>query len=363
MTQDMPSDLAVVIMAGGAGTRFWPVSVEAKPKQFLTLFGERSLLQLSYDRVAGLVPVERVLVLTSASFVDLVHEQLPEIPRANVVGEPMRRDTAAAVALAALICRERFGEAAAMAVLTADHLIQPVEAFQRTLLSAVAGARQSEALYTFGIKPSYPATGYGYLQRGGPVEVEGEVPHYELLRFKEKPDLDTAREYVDSGEFYWNSGMFVWTVAAIMEQLRRHLPDHLDQLQEAVQHDGTPRWGAALTAAFEQLQPISIDFGLMEKADNVRCVASRFDWSDVGGWLALEQFLARDDAANAHRGRLLAQEARHNLVFCEDPDEAVALVGVEDLVVVRAAGRTLVVHRDKTEMIKALVKTLEQDLK
>jgi len=363
MTQHDNDDLALVILAGGAGTRFWPVSVEAKPKQFLNLFGDRTLLQQSFDRVASLAPPERILVLTNARFMELVRQQLPELPAANVIGEPLRRDTAAAVTLAALLCRARFGDQTTMAVLTADHLIRPEHSFQATLLSAAQGARESGALYTFGVKPSYPATGYGYLQRGAPVAAAGEIPHFELLRFKEKPDLETARDYVDSGEFYWNSGMFVWTTAAILKQLGRHLPAHPQHLEPAVRHDGGPGWEEALNRGFEPLEANSIDFGVMEKADNVRCVAARFDWSDVGGWLALEQFLDRDAAGNCHRGHVISEEAGHNLVFCEDRGETVALVGVKDLVVVRAGGRTMVVHRDRTELIKALVKGLDEELR
>ncbi len=360
MTSTTPN-LAVVIMAGGAGTRFWPLSTETKPKQFLTLFGERSLLQLSYDRVASLVPPERVLVLTSARFTQLVREQLPELPAANVIGEPLRRDTAAAVALAALVCRERWGDVT-MAVLTSDHLIRPVELFQRTLTSAAAGAREG-ALYTFGIEPAFPATGYGYLQRGERVREEDGVAHYQLLGFREKPDAETARQYVESGSYYWNSGMFVWTTSAILAELRRQLPEHLEHLEPAAAALGRPDGDERLREAFEPLKPVSIDFGVMEHAASVRCVASAFEWSDVGGWLALEPFLAPDGAGNARRGELRAAASRGNLVFCEDPEEVVALVGVEDLIVVRAGRRTLVVPRSRTEEIKKLVASLEPALR
>jgi len=362
MTQEN-MDIVVVIMAGGAGMRFWPLSTDEKPKQFLRLFGERTLLQLSYDRVAGLVPPERVLVLTSARYEDLVAEQLPQLPRQNIIGEPMRRDTAAAVALAALICQHRFGDVV-MAVLTSDHLIEPVEQFQRTLVSAARGAASSGgALYTFGIPPTFPATGFGYLQRGEPLFKDDSVEHFKLLRFKEKPTLERAKEYVDSGEFYWNSGMFVWTTAAILKELGRQLPDHLRLLEPVVEHDGQDSWGQAMEGAFEPLKKESIDFGVMEHAREVRCVAGGFSWSDVGGWLALEEFLPQDEDGNAGRGEIRTQAAANNLVFCEDSDEVVALVGVEDLIVVRAGGRTLITHRDKTEAIKALVADLDEELK
>ena len=355
--------LVVMIMAGGAGTRFWPMSTEVRPKQFLSLFGERTLLQASYDRVAGLVPPEQVLVLTSVKFEDLVREQLPELPAENVVGEPMRRDTAAAVALGALLCRERFGNPI-MAVLTSDHLIQPVEQFQSTLLSAARGAAASDgALYTIGILPTYPAEGFGYLHRGDLLEEEEGVQHFKLQQFKEKPDRITAERYLESGEYYWNSGMFIWSTSAILAELEKNLPDHIKHLEPAVAKSGGPSFTEALSAAFEPLRKISIDFGVMERAADVRCVGSTFDWSDVGGWLALEEHLEQDMQGNAYRGRLKIHGAKDNLVFCEDSSQVVALVGVDDLVVVRSGNVTLVTRRDQTEKIKKLVKKLPKELR
>lgn len=357
-------NLIVVIMAGGAGTRFWPVSTEKRPKQFLTLFGERSLIQMSYDRIASLVPPERVLVLTNERFVHLVKEQLPQLPDENIIGEPLRRDTAAAVALAALLGRRRFGNPV-IATLTADHLIEPIEEFQRALLSAAHAAEASDqALYTFGIKPTFAATGFGYLQRGDALpRREGDLPHYRLLCFREKPDGATARQYVHSGEYYWNSGMFVWTANAILSELTQHLPEHLTHLQKAVDKDKTADWPRALTAGFEPLKPISVDFGVMEKAAQVCCVTSEFNWDDVGGWLALEKFLGSDEAKNVHRGHLYTHDAQQNLIFCEDSEETVALVGVKDLIVVRSGNKTLILPRSRTEEIKAIVKQLDETLR
>lgn len=358
----MSKQLAVVIMAGGAGTRFWPLSTEERPKQFLTLVGENSLLQQAYERVSSTVADERILVLTNERFVDRVAEQLP-IPRKNIIGEPMRRDTAAAVALGAMLCRKRFGDDCVMAVLTADHHIYPLERFQRCLSSAVRGAEENvDALYTFGIAPTYAATGYGYLQIGEKIETKSEadagVNHFDLLRFKEKPDLQTAQSYVDSKEYYWNSGMFVWSIKAIMGELQRQLPNHLTHLATAIERDLCDDWPAALKASFEGLESTSIDFAVMENAAKVRAVVGDFGWNDVGGWLALEEYLDTDDNGNCFRGQMSPLDAKENLSFCEDPDEQVALVGVENLVVVRSGKRTLIVHRDRTEDIKALVKGL-----
>jgi len=357
MTANEP-DLAVVIMAGGTGTRFWPVSTSSRPKQFLNLLGDRSLLQMSFDRIAELVPVERLLVLTGAAFVGLAREQLPQLPPANVIGEPVRRDTAAASCLGAVLCRHRFGNPVVI-TLTADHLIEPVQEFQRTLLSAARGARRSGALYTIAIEPTFPSTGYGYLERGRLVDDDDGVEHYELLSFQEKPDAETAGRYLAAGHYSWNSGMFVWTADSILAQMTVHLPGHVEALQRAATCDRTDDWPDALAEAFAELDPVSVDYGVMERAEAVRCVAAGFTWSDVGGWLALGDHLPRDDAGNRRRGRTVTSDASGNLVFCEDEGETVMLVGVDDLVVVRSGTSTLVVPRHRTEEIKMLVEKLE----
>lgn len=351
-------NLVVVIMAGGVGTRFWPLSTDETPKQFLHLFGDRTLLQQSFDRVSNLVPPERILVLTNAAFVSVVREQLPEIAAENIVGEPIRRDTAAAVGLAAVLCRRRFGNPV-IVTLTADHLIEPVSLFQKTLLSAVRKAADGDGLYTFGVEPTYPATGYGYLERGMQVCDDGGIRHFQLLHFKEKPRLETARQYVESGGFYWNSGMFVWTADAILKEMKTHLPEHVEALSSVVDFDQTPRWDDALRAAFQSLRRISIDFGVMEKAQKVCCVASGFSWKDVGGWPAIKSCLSADEAGNCCRGEPITLDATNNLVFCEDPEETVMLIGVEDLVIVRAGTRTLITQKDRTEDIKLLVEKME----
>lgn len=351
-------NVVAVIMAGGAGTRFWPLSTEAKPKQFINLFDDRSLLQKSFDRITGLIPPERILILTNAASVPLVREHLPQISPENVIGEPMRRDTAAAVALGATLCRKRYGNPV-IATLTADHMIDPMELFQKTLLSAVRFARTSGALYTFGIQPSYPATGYGYLELGQQLADDNGIKHFELLGFKEKPDLETASRYVASKAFYWNSGMFVWTAEAILQELETHLPNHLNSLSRACEFDGTPAWPEALRAGFSSFETISIDYAVMEKARDVRCVVSTFFWTDVGGWLGLREFLPKDADDNFFRGQIATLNAAENLVFCEDPEEQVMLIGVKDLVIVRAGPKTLIVEKDHLQDIKVLLQKRE----
>lgn len=350
----LEKNLVAVIMAGGMGTRFWPLSTPARPKQFITLFGERSLLQMSFDRLRGLVSPERTLVLTNAAHVALTRQQLPELPDGHVIGEPIRRDTAAAVALAAVLVRERFGDSVIL-TLTADHLIEPTDLFQQDLLSAARQVAAADVFYTFGIKPTYPATAYGYLETGAAVADDGGIEHFELKQFKEKPDLETARRYVDSGRFLWNSGMFVWKAAPILGEIRTWLPGHYDALRPLGGYDGTPPWQQALENAFAGIRPISIDYGVMEKTRTpLRCVSSRFSWSDVGGWPALGDLLARDPGANAVRGNLKAIDASGNLVFCETPGETVALIGVDGLIVVRSGNRTLVARKEDADKIREI---------
>jgi mannose-1-phosphate guanylyltransferase len=242
--------------------------------------------------------------------------------------------------------------------LTADHLIEPVELFQKTILSAARKAAVEGSLYTLGIAPTYPATGYGYLERGRPITDDEGIKHFQLVQFKEKPDTETACRCIESGKFYWNSGIFVWTADAIWKEIELHLPNHAKVLAKAAEHDRTPQWNQVLKTAFESIEPISIDVGVMEKASDVCCVASNFSWSDVGGWLALEDHLAGDNAGNRCRGETVTLDAADNLVFCENPRETVVLIGIKDLIVVRSGSTTLISHKNRVEELKELVKNM-----
>jgi len=353
-------NVVFVIMAGGTGTRFWPLSTSKRPKQFLQIFDNRSLLQMSYDHIISLTSPDRVLVLTGNGFPSLVYEQLPDIPKTNIIEEPSRRDTAAAVTLAAMICRARFGNPV-MVVLTADHYIDPAESFRRHILSGIHAAQKTDDLYTFGITPTFPATGYGYLQMGEQVTDDNGIIHHAVKQFHEKPDTVTALSYLKSGRFYWNSGMFAWKTSTIIEELEKYLPDHVRALERAILYDRTPEWEKALEESFGALKRISIDVGVMERAEHVRCVESSFSWCDVGGWRALSAHIPADEHNNRTKGRVLTLDATGNFVYCEDTDETVALIGVSDLVVVRIGSRTLIVPYDRTENIKTLVEQYFMD--
>ncbi len=368
----MADTLVVAIMAGGAGTRFWPASTERRPKQFLALAGERTLLQQSYDRARALT--DKIFVVTNAAFIGLVGEQLPQLGPGDVVGEPERKDTAAAAVLATLLAERRF-PGCTLVILTSDHVIGPVDEFARTVRAAAAdlAAGAGDALYTLGIPPAFPATGYGYLELGAPVDdVEsapsgpaGVVRRSAVQRFVEKPDAATAKRYVDGGRHLWNSGMFVWRAAAALAQMREHLPQHVAALEPAAAALADPAASdaaraAAMAQAFAAVPKVSVDYGLMEKARNVRCAAATFSWSDVGSFAALAEHMPEDAQQNAHRGRVASLDARGNVVWCEDDGELVALLGVDDLVVVRAGKRTLVTRKSRAEDIKKLVDTLDK---
>lgn len=347
----MHDGLVLFIMAGGAGTRFWPWSTDRYPKQFLQFMGERSLLQESFERSRGLCPPENIFVLTHQNYRELVQQQLPQLGPEQILCEPERRDTAAAVAYAALVARQRFGNPVTV-LLTADHWIVPVERFQLAIQEIAWGARQAAALYTLGISPTYPATAYGYLHLGEALHQGRPLPHRRLLQFREKPALEVAQSYLASGDYLWNSGMFAWQNEVILAQFEQHLPDHLTTLDAALKGQ------TSLAEAFSRLRKISIDFAILEHAPDVRCVVPDFEWSDLGGWLALQPFLAKDPCGNVQRGKVFSYQAENNLVVCQDPEESVALLGVSDLVVVRVGKRTLVVPKERTEEIKQLLATM-----
>jgi len=354
--RSLEQEPCVVIMAGGAGTRFWPLSTELSPKQFLRPDGEESLLQQSYSRADALTSADRILVLTSEHLADRVAAELPEIPRENIIAEPMRRDTAAAVALGALVCRERFGQVV-MVVVTADHVISPLADFVEVMKSGARHAAESGALYTVGIRPDRAATEYGYLRRGDSVATEDRLEHFRVDSFHEKPDAEMASEYMEQGGYFWNSGMFIWKIESILREYQRQLPGHLAVLAPAVtefEEGGSP----ALQRAFSELPSISIDHGVMEGARDVRMVPASFSWNDLGTWEALAGFLGEDEHGNRYRGHLGASGARENIVYVEDEGETVALVGVQGLVVVRAGARTLIMDRDRADELKDFVQRL-----
>jgi mannose-1-phosphate guanylyltransferase len=350
-----------VIMAGGAGERFWPVSRRDRPKQLLRLTrADKTLLQESVDRLAPLIPPERILVATAAHLVEPIRSAGTGLPAENVIGEPCRRNTAGCLAFAAAHLIARGGDPAtlSMAVLTADHCIGDEDRFREDVGTALAAAEGEGALVTIGVPPTRPETGYGYVEAEQAAPEGRAVP---VSQFYEKPDAETARHYVDSGRFLWNSGMFFWTVAAFLSELDRAGTKHARAARAMA---------AALVAGdeervqtvFEGLENISIDYALMEKAHTVRVVRARFAWDDVGAWDALDRSFPRDADGNVAVGDPVLIDTRDSVVYNEPGADAraVSVVGVEGLAVIVSADGVLVVPKDRAQDVRRAVDELKK---
>lgn len=345
-----------VIMAGGRGERFWPLSTAAHPKQFLTLFGGTSLLAQAVDRLAGLIPPERVLVITSRDLSAATRAAVPGLPVENIVGEPMGRDTAAACALACALVARRDPEGVAC-ILTADQLMADVPTFRRILADSVAVAAAREVIVTIGIRPASPATGFGYIESAERLETATATEFRRARRFVEKPDLATATRYVAGGRHFWNAGMFIWRCATMRRALERHAP-HLLDLCRGAQAAPPAALDALLDACYPALPRISVDFAIMEKADNIVMACGDFGWDDVGTWSAVANHIAADAAGNIVVGDCEAVDSTGNVAISEG--RLTALLGVENLVVVHAGNATLVCHRDRVQDLKKLVQQVGQ---
>ncbi|MFZ5592651.1 MAG: mannose-1-phosphate guanylyltransferase [Bacillota bacterium] len=352
------SSTYAVILAGGSGERFWPLSTPQRPKQFLPIVGDRSMLQQTVDRLAGIVPSERVIVITAREYAGLVREQLPYLPSENVILEPCGRDTAAAVGLGALQVARRCPQAV-MLVLPADHYIARPERFRRILRLAVEKAFDGEQIVTLGIVPHRPETGYGYIccnQLLG--QVEG-IEIYRAVRFTEKPVLETARKYLAEGGYFWNSGMFIWRVDLINRLIDMHLPELSALLRWA---DDVWRSGGAaaeqefLAEHYHRLPKISVDYGIMEKTDNILLLAGDFGWDDIGSWTALERLGECDECGNVVTGQAVLLDTYNCLVQAEGG--LVAALGVRDLIIVQHNGALLICPKVRAQEIKKLVQRL-----
>lgn len=353
----MTSKPYAVIMAGGRGERFWPLSTSRRPKQLLDLVGDKPLIAQAVDRVSDFISPDRVFVITNADLVEATAQALPELPRKNIVGEPMGRDTAAAVALGCSLVKDR-DENGTFAILTADQVMGDLPVFQQTLMDSFALAEREDVLITMGITPLHPDTGFGYIRVAEPKEDASATEFYSVQKFEEKPDLQRAREFVASGKCYWNSGMFIWSVRSLRKALMRHCPALTRLMDVMGPHIAQDSFQAKLKSEYEQLSKISIDFALMEKADNIVMAVGKFVWDDVGSWPALERHFPQDDAGNTIAGTAQMLNAANNIVVSKH--HLTACVGVSDLIVVQAEGVTLVCAKDKAQDIKHLVKCLHE---
>lgn len=357
MTTPQP-DFYPVILAGGSGERFWPLSRRAKPKQFLTL-GEsgRSLLQTTYDRLLPLCQTpEHILVVTSNEYRSQVLDQLPELPLENLLLEPTARDTAPAILYAALHLNQLFPQAV-MGVFPADHHIANTTHYHQLLAQAIHLAHTTNNLITLGINPTFPATGYGYIQRGQPTHPDQPWPTYQVSKFTEKPDQASAQHFVQSGQYTWNSGMFIWSVSTILHAFRTHQPAAYHTLAQVITPERTHR--AALRETFPTLPKISIDYAILEHSPNVLIIPADIGWDDLGDWNALERLL-QNQGANVAVGQHLGIDTGGAILYATDHHGLIATIGLEDVVVVRAQDVTLVVRKDRTQDIKRIVQELKK---
>jgi mannose-1-phosphate guanylyltransferase len=350
--ETQPTMLYAIIMAGGSGTRFWPKSRRNRPKQLLRLSGETTMLQQTVERIEPLVERDRILIITGSDQAEATRAQLPGLPEGNVIAEPAPRDTAPCVGLAAGIVDKR-DPTATMIVMPADHVIEPAEAFRATVKAAVAVVDlDPDALVTFGIKPTHPETGYGYIEEGALVDTRDGIAVHEVVQFREKPDRETAERFLTAGNFVWNSGIFVWRARTILAELAA--------LEPILKDWNTPKGRETFKRLFPELERVPIDKAVMERASKVRVLDVPYRWNDVGDWRALGSLLDRDAAGNAIQGHVIARDTTNSIIISDDGG-LVATLGVDDLVIVHSGRATLVARRDRLDQLKALVERLSDE--
>src|SRR6266446_734066 len=359
-------DRFVIIMAGGKGERFWPVSREKTPKQLITLLGNRSFLQQTVDRVLPLVPLKNILVITNEVQSPEVRKQLPRLPKENVIAEPIGRDTCAAVTLGAALVGAR-STTGVMAVLPADHVIPEEKKFQQVLADAFDLAGRGQAIVTIGIKPTEPATGYGYIRVGEALPPPTGVKAYKTVfhraeQFVEKPNYDTALGYLQSGQYRWNAGMFIWSFVTVTEGLQKHQPEMYEACQRWFKvAANSPKLDKVLAREYPEIKRISIDYALMEHAQNVIVADGAFDWDDLGSWTALARHLKADPEGNCAVADFIHVDAARNIIFdarTKDRRKPIAVVGLRDSILVQTDDATLLAHKSQAQKVKELVKKL-----
>ncbi|MBR2823436.1 MAG: mannose-1-phosphate guanylyltransferase [Clostridia bacterium] len=344
-----------LIMAGGRGERFWPRSRKSSPKQFLSLTdSDRTMIQNTVDRIRKLVDIRDIFVATNQEYRSLVREQLPDLPEENILCEPMPKSTAPCIGWGAVTVRKRYGDAM-MLVLPSDHLIMQQHLFRSVLKNAMQAAERTDALVTLGIAPSTPDTGYGYIQYD--QERDTGLPNtFRVKRFVEKPNLETARQYLASGEYLWNSGMFIWKASAILREIENQLPEHYRCLTAIEAADGTPAAAEAVQKGFREMQAISIDYGVMERAEHVYVIPSSFGWDDVGSWLAVERMNPANDLGNVIKGDVVTVDSTRCIV--QGDSRTIAMVGLEDMIIVDTKDALLVCAKDSAGKIKKVLEVL-----
>jgi mannose-1-phosphate guanylyltransferase len=347
-----------LIMAGGAGTRFWPKSRIAKPKQYLSLFGELSLIQESVKRFAGFIPEESIYVVSAKSQQAVLESQTTNLPKSNLIFEPVGKNTLPAIGLAALFIAEKDPDGV-MIVSPSDHLIQNESLFQQCIESAALIADKNEGIVTIGITPKYPATGYGYVQTANEIAIGQSIKSYSVSRFVEKPNVDVATGYLKQGGFFWNSGIFVFKVSVFLKAVHEFSPELYSDLLRIKEHIGLESYEEAVDRIYREVTSISIDYGILEKASNVFLVQGDFIWNDLGSWEEVYKYDPnKDENMNATSGEVILIDTKNSYVSA--PNSLVAVVGLDDVIVVQEGDTILVCKRDRAEDIKAVVGKINQ---
>ena len=362
-------DRFVIIMAGGRGERFWPVSREKTPKQLLRLLGDRSFLQQAVDRVVPLVPIKNIFIITNAAQAPEVRKQIPKLPKGNVIAEPCGRDTCAAVTLGAALVGAR-STTGVMAVLPADHVIPDEKKFQQVLDDSFDLASRGQVIVTIGIKPTEPNTGYGYIHVGEPLPPPQGVKRYKTTffraeRFVEKPNFDRALEYLNSGQYRWNAGMFIWSFVTVTQGLEKHQPDMAQACQRWFKVAHTAKLDKVLAREYPDIRKVSVDYALMEHAQNVVVADGAFEWDDLGSWTALSRHIKADPEGNCAVGEFIHVDAARNVVYDARVKNRtpITIVGLRDSIIVQTDDATLVAHKSQAQKVKELVAKLAADKK
>ncbi len=350
-------DMRAVIIAGGAGTRFWPLSRKKRPKQFLPIVSDKTMIEETVHRLLPLIPSSNIFTIASSELTQGIKDLLPELPEDNLMVEPQGKNTAPSLMLAtARIYLQN--PKAVVACLPADHLIKDTPAFLRKLEAGVSAAAGAEHLITFGIPPAYPATGYGYIQfsRENPVKIQAES-FYPVQEFKEKPEYEQARNFVEKGNYFWNSGMFIWQADVFAQKLGQYAPSmflYWEKMLDALKNDDENK----IVSIFEDIPSISIDYALMEKAEGVLMTKGDFGWSDVGAWSSLADTWSQDQEGNAIRGETIILDSQNCLVY--NPGKLTALVGLKDLIVVDTGDALLIAHKSQDQKVKDIVEKIKK---
>ena len=353
-------NLYTLIMAGGSGTRFWPRSKVRKPKQYLNIFGEDSLLQDTIQRFATFAEFENIYVVSSATQAEVLEAQAPMLPKANLIYEPVGKNTLPCIGLAAMYA-ELEDPDGIMVVSPSDHLITNTELFKNTVLSAAKIAEGRNGIVTIGITPTYPATGYGYVKTAEDITGSETIRQFKVERFVEKPNEETATRYLEQGGFYWNSGLFIFKISVFLDAVKRYAPELYGDLRKIQADLGNPSYPQTLDAIYRAVKGISVDYGIMEHADNIYLVEGNFDWNDLGSWESVYQTDKKDENGNASSGEVLLLDTKNSYVHADN--SLVAVVGLEDVIVVQDGDTVLVCKRDKAEDVKNVVEKLRSENK